>query len=311
MGQAGFYILHDDEEENIPGLPQGNYDIPLALTSKRYNTDGSLWSPEANHETTNLFGDVIHVNGQPWPYFKVEPRKYRFRFLDASISRSFQLYFEPSGKTGTRAPFKVVGSDAGLLLNPIDSTQLDISMAERWEIVMDFTAYKGQNVTLRSNQKVADNDVYLHTDKVMRFVVGDSASGTPNIGELPAKLRDVPFPPSHTTVEHSFEFQRQGGEWKVNGVSWADGPDKRVLAKPQRGAVENWILKNGAGGWTHPVHIHLIDFQIVSRTGGSRGGVLPYEKVALKDVVWLNTNEQVNVVARYAPWDGLYMVIYA
>lgn len=70
-------------------------------------------------------------------------------------------------------------------------------------------------------------------------------------------------------------------------------------------------MKNGAGGWTHPVHIHLIDFQIVSRTGGSRGGVLPYEKVALKDVVWLNTNEQVNVVARYAPWDGLYMVIYA
>lgn len=218
MGQAGFYILHDDEEEAIAGLPQGDFDVPLALTSKRYNPDGTLWSPEANRETTNLFGDVIHVNGQPWPHFKVEPRKYRFRFLDASISRSFQLYFEPSSKAGSRANFKVVGSDAGLLLNPVDTTQLDISMAERWEVVMDFSAYKGQNVTLRSNQKVADNDVYLNTDKVMRFIVGNTVSdpsGKDPLPALPAKLRDVPFPPAHATVEHQFEFQRQGGEWKV------------------------------------------------------------------------------------------------
>ena len=125
---------------------------------------------------------------------------------------------------------------------------------------------------------MADNTDYLHTDKVMQFVVGSTVTNNDKNDNLPAKLRDVPFPPAHATVEHQFEFQRQGGEWKVNGVSWADGPEKRILAKPARGAVENWILKNGAGGWTHPVHIHLIDFQIVSRTGGSRGGVLPYEK---------------------------------
>lgn len=98
----------------------------------------------------------------------VEPRKYRLRFLNAAISRSFQLYFEADKKPGTRINHKVVASDAGLLLNPVDTTQLDISMAERWEVVIDFAAYKGQNVTLRSNAKVADNDPYLHTDKVMR-----------------------------------------------------------------------------------------------------------------------------------------------
>jgi bilirubin oxidase len=62
FGQAGFYILHDAEERNS-GLPQGDYDIPLAIASKRYNADFSLWSPDANQETTSLFGDVIHVNG--------------------------------------------------------------------------------------------------------------------------------------------------------------------------------------------------------------------------------------------------------
>lgn len=306
MGQAGFYIMHDKEEEAIPGLPQGNYDIPIALSSKRYNSDGSLWSPEKNGEEKNLFGDVVHVNGQPWPYFKVEPRKYRLRFLNAAISRSFELYFEPSAKTGQRINMKVVGSDAGLLTKPVDTTQLDISMAERWEVVFDFTNYKNQNVTLRSNAKVADVDPYLHTDKVMRFVVGDTVKSTDKNEELPSALRTVPFPPNKQGLDHSFEFQRQGSQWKINGVTWADGPESRVMAKPKRGSVERWSLKNGSGGWTHPIHIHLVDFQIVSRTGSR--GVRPYEKEALKDVVWLNTNEEVNVIARYAPWDGLYMV---
>lgn len=105
MGQAGFYIMHDDEELAIPGLPQGDYDIPMALTSKRYNNDGSLWSPEKNGEDKNLFGDIVHVNGQPWPYFKVEPRKYRLRFLNAAISRSWELYFESAAKA--KIPMKV------------------------------------------------------------------------------------------------------------------------------------------------------------------------------------------------------------
>jgi bilirubin oxidase len=249
MGQAGFYIMHDDEEEAIAGLPQGNYDIPMALTSKRYNKDGTLWSPEKNGEDKNLFGDVVHVNGQPWPYLKVEPRKYRLRFLNAAISRSWELYFEPSAKVGTKLNMKVVGSDAGLLTKPVDTTQLDISMAERWEVVFDFSAYKNQNVTLRSNAKVADVDPYLHTDKVMRFVVGDTVNSTEKNDELPAKLRDVPFPPNKQGVDHAFEFQRTGSQWKINGVTWADGPEARVMAKPKRGSVERWSLKNGSGGW--------------------------------------------------------------
>lgn len=43
----------------------------------------------------------------------------------------------------------------------------------------------------------------------------------------------------------------------VTELNFADGPEERVIAKPARGAVENWILKNGAGGWTHPIHIRI------------------------------------------------------
>lgn len=253
----------------------------------------------------SLYGDVIHVNGQPWPYFKVEPRKYRFRFLDTSISRAFKLYFEADGALGKKIPFNVIGSDAGLMTKPVQSDTLEISMAERWEVVFDFSSYAGKNVTLRNSRDVQADEDYNSTDKVMRFVVSkDPPKSQQGNGALPSSLRTVPFPPSKSGVDRTFRFERTNGEWKVNGVTFSD-INNRILAKPQRGQVEIWELQNGGGGWSHPVHIHLIDMQIMSRSG--KRSVLPYEKEALKDVVLLGTSETVRVIARYAPWDGVYM----
>jgi bilirubin oxidase len=287
------------------GLPSGygKYDIPLVLSAKQYNTDGTLYSPAS--ETTSLYGDVIHVNGQPWPYLKVEPRKYRFRFLNAAISRSFKLYFEKDTAVGKNIPFNVIASDAGLLSKPISTNDLYISMAERWEVVMDFSSYAGQNLTLRNTRGFAADDDYLHTDKVMKFVVGKTVSD-PSNNNLPSSLRTVPFPKDKTGVDHHFKFERTNGEWMINGITFAN-PNNRVLAKPKRGTVEIWELENSSGGWTHPIHIHLIDMKILKRTGGDRSTVMPYEAAGLKDVVWLGKGETVTVEAHYAPWDGVYM----
>ncbi|KAK8122129.1 Bilirubin oxidase 2 [Apiospora sp. TS-2023a] len=299
-GQAGVYVLHDAEETAL-NLPSGDYDVPLVLSSKQYNSDGSLYSPAS--ETTSLYGDVIHVNGQPWPYFKVEPRKYRFRFLDASISRTFQLYFESDKKLGQKQEFNVIGSDAGLLSSPQKVTDLYISMAERYEVVIDFSKFKGENVTLRNSRKIGADIDYLHTDKVMKFVVGKDS--VEDKSDLPSSLRTIPYPKDRTTIDHEFLFERKNGGWRINGVSFADTAN-RVLAKPARGKVETWKLINGGGGWSHPIHIHLVDFKVVSRKNG-RNAVMPYEAAGLKDVVWLGPNEEVVVEANYAPWDGLYM----
>ncbi|KAJ4313124.1 hypothetical protein N0V94_007103 [Neodidymelliopsis sp. IMI 364377] len=299
FGQAGFYILHDPAEDAL-GLPSGNYDLPLALSAKQYNDDGTLFDPK--DETDSLFGDVIHVNGQPWPFHKVEPRKYRLRFLDASISRAFTLTFEADGKT---VPFHVIGADTGLLTKPVQTSSLEISMAERWEIVFDFSQFAGKNVTLKNGRDVQRDEDYNSTDKVMQFVVGKDVSSQAGNGSLPPSLRTVPFPPSKSGIDRTFKFGRSGGQWTVNGITFAD-VNNRILAKPPRGKIEIWELENFSGGWSHPVHIHLVDFQILSRTGGKRS-VLAYEKEALKDVVLLGQNEKVTVIARYAPYDGVYM----
>ncbi|KAF2734232.1 Cupredoxin [Polyplosphaeria fusca] len=304
-GQAGFYILRDSYESSL-GLPDGKYDVPLALSAKYYNQDGTLWDPEANGEKTSVYGDVIHVNGAPWPFMEVEPRKYRFRLLNTGISRSFKLYMEDAAKPGTKISFTVIGSDTGLLEKSIVSPDLYMSIAERWEIVMDFSQLAGKNVTMRNTPSIAADIDYPGTDKIMQFRVGRSVSSNDGNGNVPSALRTVPYPPSKSGIDHSVVFQHDGGVWNMNGVVWSDGVDARVLAKPKRGSIEIWELINKSGGWSHPIHIHLVDFQIISRTGGSRG-IQPYEQVALKDVIWLGPNERVQVIARYSPWDGVYM----
>ena len=330
FGQAGFYILHDQAVEDKLQLPQGKYDVPLMLAAKQFQANGKLVSPEL--ERVSLYGDVItvsaysflghyvdiylhlqsikrrlltlfQVNAQPWPYLKVEPRKYKFRLLDASISRTYSLYLTADNNPATRLPFTVVGADAGYLDHPVPTSSLVIAMAERYEIVIDFAQFKGQNLTLGNERNFQTNPDFPATDRVLRFVVGDTVTDPSNNGPLPGHLSDLAIPAQHPTVDHEFTFERSNGQWLINGVGFEDVAN-RILAKPKRGQVERWRLINKSGGWSHPIHIHLIDFQVVSRAGG-RGSVMPYEAAALKDVVYLGTNEQVEVIANYAPWGGM------
>lgn len=257
--------MHDKQEDKFK-LPKGVYDVPLGLTSKQYKSNGDLFSPA--NERTSLYGDVIHVNGEPWPYFEVEPRKYRFRILDAAISRAFVLYLEKDTKQGTKIPFQVIASDAGLLSKPITTSTLEIAMAERWEIVVDFTDYANSNVTMRNNRDVQADEDYNSTDKVMKFIVKGSVTSTENNDNLPDKFEDLKLPEAKTTVDKSFRFERSGGEWTVNGVTFADVKN-RILANPPRGSTQVWELENSSGGWSRkflslPPSSMLISRQILS-----------------------------------------------
>lgn len=176
-------------------------------------------------------------------------------------------------------------------------------MGERYEIIVDFANYAGKNLTLRNERGIGENLDYAATDLVMRFVVGNTVSDNKNNGNVPSTLRKIPPPPTKDVPDKDFAFERIDDEWLINGVGFAD-VEHRILTRPPRGADEIWTLKNANGNGTHPVHIHLVDFQLLSRTGG-RNQVLPYERAGMKDVVWLAGGETVKVVARYAPWDGI------
>lgn len=272
-------------------LPTGAYDIPLMISARQFQSNGQLVSP--GNGTDSLFGDVITVNSQPWPYLAVEPRKYKFRLLDAAISRSFSLYLVADSNPSTRLSFTVVGADAGYLDHPVPTSTLVFAMAERYDIIIDFARYRGKNLTLMNDFNFQNNPDYAATDRIIRFVVGNQVTNTANNGVIPSHLADLVLPSQHTTIDHSFTFAFVNEQWLINGVGFADVAN-RILARPKRGQVERWQLINQSNASSHPIHIHMVDFQVVSRSGG-RGAVETYEAAALKDVVYLGESEEVEV----------------
>lgn len=245
FGQAGFYILEDDETTQKVKLPTGDYDIPLMLAGKQFLPSGKLLSPE--DERVSLYGDAMTVNGQPWPHFKVEPRKYKFRLLDASISRSFNLYLVADSAPKTKIPFTVVGADAGYLDHPAPTSNLIIAMAERYEIVIDFDKYKNKNLTLMNEYDFQTNPDYPASNKIMKFVVGDTVTNSDYNGNIEPHLSDLRTPAVHPKVDYEFNFERKNGEWRINGVGFEDVKN-RILAFPKRGQVSRWRLTNKSGG---------------------------------------------------------------
>jgi len=301
MGLAAMYILHDDQELSLP-IPHGDYDVPLILMDAMFTSSGQLLHDD--HSQSGFFGDVILVNGRPWPTMPVERRKYRFRILNASVSRSYGLALSTGG------PMTVIGTDAGLVPRPQPVTRIRHGMAERYEVVIDFADYQqGQRVVLQ-NLSPKNNIDYETTGVIMAFDVG-GAPTEPDPGPIPTELNPdneaMKLEPTAATPTRLFEFKRQGGEWTINGRTWDDIVNSDftlVSANPQLDAVEVWELKNNSGGWFHPVHIHLVDFRMLSRNGRPPE---PYE-LGPKDVAYVGEGESVRVIARFGPKLGKYMM---
>ncbi len=106
MGMAGQYHIHDDRELSLP-IPHGEFDVPIVYGDRMFDKTGQLLFTSDGHD--GQFGDVILVNGVPWPTMKVKRRKYRFRMLNGSVSRAYNLSLS-NGDT-----FAVIATDGGLM----------------------------------------------------------------------------------------------------------------------------------------------------------------------------------------------------
>jgi FtsP/CotA-like multicopper oxidase with cupredoxin domain len=182
-----------------------------------------------------------------------------------------------------------------------------MSMGERWEVVIDFESFAGKSLYLKNFFKTEADVAYAATNQVMRFDIGTTVTDNSNNGPLPAAYNPLPVSTAKYDLQkpdHKFHFDYRG-EWTINGVTFNDVKN-RILAAPPRGTTQLWQLSTSRG-WSHPIHLHLVDFKVVARTGGSRTSVLEYEKAGMKDVVLLGEGETVWVLAKYAPWEGVYM----
>lgn len=269
-GLAGFYLIRNPSDPIAQLLPSGEYDMPLVIQDRSFQTDGSLYIPTEGvnpsvHPYWNHFflGNTIMVNGQVWPNMNVKQGQYRLRLLDGSSSRFYNFTFS-NGMSFTQ-----IGSDGGYLKSPVQLTSLVLAPGERVDILVDFSSLpSGQKVILKNDFVDSTEPVQVQTlGQIIQFTVTTEKGISPNA--LPSQLNPTlngSFPSLPTpTTQRILTLTTVGDPNKplevlLDGQNW----DAPVSEKPQLGATEDWIIVNPTID-AHPIHLHLVEFQLAKR----------------------------------------------
>jgi FtsP/CotA-like multicopper oxidase with cupredoxin domain len=302
-GMAGFWLLRDETEDNLnlpmpaPQLddPPGTkyFEIPIAIQDRSFYDDGSLFYPDSRSFfdeyngpfipdtpvppiwNPEFFGNTIVVNGRTWPYLEVEPRKYRFRFLNGCNSRFLILKFNKENLM-----FNQIGSEGGLLPEaPAVLDQLLMAPAERADVIVDFSKFNaGEKIVLLN---IGPDEPFKGSDKkqepadsrttgvVMQFRVVELT--TPDNSEIPTSLPPISsletnLPSRDLTLnEEVYEaadipIAALLGTGADGPLTWADA----ITENPMEGDTEIWRIINLTED-AHPVHLHLVMFQVIDR----------------------------------------------
>jgi FtsP/CotA-like multicopper oxidase with cupredoxin domain len=303
------------------------------LADKAFDRDCQLYFYIFNFD--GFLGDVMTVNLAANPYFEVERRKYRFRILNASVSRFFKVGL--ANASGAPQLFFQIANDGNLLPQPVILTAMDQQgIAERYDIVIDFSNYsigeklhlvnlcehedgKGPKQNLSFAQALSGTSADPCVGRFLEFrIVRDPAK--PDVSQVPSQLIPNPDLSSIPVArERTFVFGRGGKNPSLDPFTsfagpWAigtDGGDKldadygRISAAPRFGTREVWHLVNDGGGWDHPIHIHFEEGQILARNG-SFSNVLPAER-GRKDVYRLLPGGSVTLTMQFRDWGGMFM----
>jgi FtsP/CotA-like multicopper oxidase with cupredoxin domain len=294
-GQAGFFFVREPAVDASLNLPSGPYEIPLMIFDRMFNTDGSLsylnmvntpGTPYHPKLAPEFFGNVVLVNGVAWPYLNVEPRKYRFHFLNASNARMYNLRLVNQATGEIWQNVWQIGSDGGYLAEPVQlsqtpvslndaadrSTKLFLAPAERADVVVDFSKLPAGTTLLLTNDAKAPFPDGTRPDpssngSVMLFRVVP-ASGA-DASNLPAKLNPLPTridPSAVSRVRHltltEVEDPITGNPvvGLINNTCW----NEPISETPRLGTTEIWEITNTTPD-THPIHVHLVQFNLLNR----------------------------------------------
>jgi len=322
-GLAGFHLVYEDAttdgaldigDESSPRglhLPSGDYDIPIFLQDKTFLDDGSLFYNPFDHD--GFLGDTYVINGKVQPYFNVKRRKYRFRLLNGSNARFYHVSL--TNENGREQPFDMIATDGGLLSRTLrDKTSFLIAMAERFEIVVDFSKYNTGDVLYFEDRLEQDDGrgpkgkfdspkLRNLGTRFLKFIVGEEAV---DMSEVPDMLR--PFEPisdnvlAQATVK-TFEFERRHGAWQINHQFF---DRNQALAESHLGEPEIWRLVNKSGGWWHPIHIHS-EFGRVIRRNGKLPPLHERDGIAKKDTFILGPNDEVEIFLKFRDFTGPFV----
>jgi len=306
-GLAGAYFVRDSVEDALH-LPSGKYEIPLVICDRMFDKDCQLYYPVSDNPaspwTPEFFGDAFLVNGKLLPYLEVEPRKYRFRVLNASNGRFYRL------SLSNKKNFQVIGCDQGLLDAPVALAKIVIAPGERVDVMIDFSGQGGEKV-------VVQNEV----SPVMQFRVANAA--VKDERALPAVLRPVErlaeaaaAKTRMLSLDEVDDLVQNPVRMLLNGARW----DAPVTENPALNSVEIWNLINPTDD-SHPIHLHMVRFQILDRRRFETFGYLSRRQIRFtgeaippeaseagwKDTVRANPGMVTRIIVRFDGYAGRYV----
>ncbi len=312
-GLAGFALLTDDLEEKLfadrilPALDtadgqQSPYDVPMAFIDQALNPDGTIfWDPL---DADGRLGNILTVNGAAQPYFEVERRKYRFRWLGCSLARVYELRIV---RGSTDIPLLQISNDGYLFPQPELVSSVLLIPGKRADVIVDFSKFEAgtklylQNIMQQSNGRKPDGIDPTQPMNLVEFRVKGPAVANDVSVALGSALRPyTPIEASEVTATRRFDFNRSNGAWQINGQFWSPFRSDAVIPS---GTTERWFLQNNAGGWWHPAHIHLENHQIVSINGVKPKKVWSY----LCDTSPLEGNMVIEVLVRFRTFTGPFV----
>jgi spore coat protein A, manganese oxidase len=352
-GLSGFYFLRDRQELNM-NLPSGDYEIPLALPDRMLDDEAQLvYAPTKDDGTRvpagtwgpQFFGDLPVVNGALYPYLAVEPRMYRLRVLNASNARFFNLYLNQAARP-TDIPalvkFHQIGSDGGLLGKFAPLEKVLLAPAERADLLVDFTGLEGKTITLSNNASAPYpgwsllQALHAPLNELMQFRVGETVTGSGSSAGKVSSLPDATGQPwidqpwidlprmdaSQAVVTRDFvlaetmDMQGNSMGMQINGKGYADA----TTEFPKLGTMEKWRFINTTDD-THPMHLHLVQFQILERRGFDYGAFVRQGQIQLvgtprppapneagwKDTAIVNPHDVLTILVRFEGFTGRYV----
>jgi FtsP/CotA-like multicopper oxidase with cupredoxin domain len=256
-----------------------------------------------------ILGDKFLVNGKIQPFFQVAPRRYRLRWTNTGPSRWYQFFLTDTNNLGATIPFWQICNDGNLLPKPVQVTSVELGVAERADVIIDFSKFQpGQSIYIENRLEQTDGrgptGNVLNAGQgnlILRFdvVLPKTTDGSQDPATI-TKFYDLPpIDMSNVKVNRTFQFARGNGQWQING-QFADCNVNRFTVT--QNTSEAWTLVNNSGGWMHPVHIHFEEHQIVSRNGAPP----PLVEHSRKDVTEVHHDESNVLFFRFRDFTGRY-----
>jgi len=281
---GGVFMIRDPAIDIPLRLPCGEFEVPLVIADKTFTASGQLnfYMPPSNPAVhpiwaSHFLGDTILVNGVVWPFLEVRPCRYRLRIVNASDTRTYglQLFNPVAGVAGPL--FVQIGSDGGYLPAPVIVPNLLLAVAERADIIVDFTAVSPGTTFVLQNTANAPYAEGMPPDpanvgQIMQFKVvafdddRQARHGAAFRAATPCDLfRRLPLPPHPKRRQfllQAFPFPNAAhpDALYINNLAYM----APVAEMPRLGDTEIWEFVNMTTGM-HPMHVHLVQFQLRDR----------------------------------------------